>query len=116
MLRKLSNLIDLWRKDRREYLTPPPGPKRSERRFTPLSSDWSQELAAPPGPAELGDGVSSEHRLIAVGSGKGGVGKTIIASSLEMSHSQLKVRGGSDHGTLAHLGLHGQVVSFRHLG
>jgi hypothetical protein len=35
---------------------------------------------------------------------------------LEMSHSQLKVRGGSDHGTLAHLGLHGQVVSFRHLG
>jgi len=85
MFRKLSNLISLLRKDKRENWTPTPGPKRPERTFTPLSTDWNQELAALPEPAEHGSGKASAHRLIAVGSGKGGVGKTIISSSLALA-------------------------------
>jgi len=47
---------------------------------------WRDELEALPGP-----GDSPRHRVIAVGSGKGGVGKTIVSSSLALSLAETRL-------------------------
>lgn len=48
-------------------------------------ADWPGELEAPPMPQNSLEAEDSGHRVIAVGSGKGGVGKTVVSSSIAIS-------------------------------
>lgn len=48
-------------------------------------SDWQTELEALPGPGDSLQDDVCRHRIIAVGSGKGGVGKTVVSSSIALS-------------------------------
>jgi flagellar biosynthesis protein FlhG len=87
MLKQLTDLIRRGRKANAPHWTPIPGSKKTEGRFTPISSDWYRELSTLPSSSKPRRSESSRGRVIAVGSGKGGVGKTIVASSLALAMS-----------------------------
>jgi flagellar biosynthesis protein FlhG len=53
--------------------------------------DWQVELQALPVPGDPQLEDVSSHRIIAVGSGKGGVGKTIVSSSLAFALAQTRL-------------------------
>lgn len=56
-----------------------------------LVLDWRAELDALPTPEDDFREDSVSHRVIAVGSGKGGVGKTVVSSSLAFSLAQTRL-------------------------
>lgn len=62
-------------------------------RLTPtdmsVPASWAEELAALPQPTAGDHHNETEHAVIAVGSGKGGVGKTLISSSLALVLSKI---------------------------
>jgi len=103
MFKKLSELLGLRRKDRTEYWTPMPRPRKAERPFKPLSTDWSRESATLPSTVALRNRRSSGGRVVAVGSGKGGVGKTIVSSSLALAMAE----GSDEHVTAIDVDLGG---------
>ena len=88
MFEKLSELLSLRRKDRTKYWSAAPSPQKAERQFKPLSADWNMELATLPSPTELRGRRCSGGGVIAVGSGKGGVGKTVVSSSLALAMAE----------------------------
>ena len=93
MLKKLATLAGQLL-DSRSPAPPAPSLPETDRHSPAVEGPhlhWQAELEALPGPEDSLQDNAYRHQVIAVGSGKGGVGKTVVSSSLALSLAETRL-------------------------
>jgi flagellar biosynthesis protein FlhG len=87
MLKKLALIADRWLESNRRnpYTTSLSETDDVLDSSQDEASAWQAEIATLPMPGDSSEASATGHRVIAVGSGKGGVGKTVVSSSIALS-------------------------------